>query len=350
MVAFTLSLLRPPADYGYPGPSPDSKDLRSLFAQSDLVCAAEVTSVTRGDRVEALAAGNAAFVFRDRATLAIKRLYKGSTQTATAEVSFVRPGNAKAHQMPLPQLQVGEYALFFLKKTDASGGEFALTDPWFSKLHMARTMATTSPGGLDSLELDLEAGLPGAKAEDLVSNLEILEGLRSLRSTVAVERLADRRDTPVIRCTAMLTLLRVGDDSRLEQTLGLAANAEGNPQLASCAGRIFSSLELISDHTTVPILVRFINSPIEALRRGVVRALRQLNDPRSVPALVSALDDPDFYTRYDAAFTLATIEDKQNTDWINSLDGFRANEPMYLQRWKSWWRAEGSAKYTANPN
>jgi HEAT repeat protein len=106
-----------------------------------------------------------------------------------------------------------------------------------------------------------------------------------------------------------------------------------------------STFESIDDQKAVPILLRFADSPNSTVRASVMKALRKLNDPRSVPTIVKRLDDPDFFIRYDAVFTLATIEGRQNAEWMNALGEYKTHESKYIAQWKNWWATEGAAKY-----
>ena len=63
--------------------------------------------------------------------------------------------------------------------------------------------------------------------------------------------------------------------------------------------------------------------------------------------IVRRLEDSDFFIRYDAVFTLAAIEEKQDANWLPALGEYKKYESRYLNQWKQWWATEGSAKYNS---
>ena len=66
-----------------------------------------------------------------------------------------------------------------------------------------------------------------------------------------------------------------------------------------------------------------------------------MGDPGSVPALASALWDPDPMVQHLAVMGLAwTVHQKE---WAPSTELF-LNDPSYLQHWRTWWLAEGKAQ------
>jgi len=75
-----------------------------------------------------------------------------------------------------------------------------------------------------------------------------------------------------------------------------------------------------------------------------IYGLRNLHNPKSVPVLIKALDDPDLLTEYEALITLAEITHKGG-DYGPGLGPFRTNPEKYIGLWKEWWETEGRSEY-----
>lgn len=338
LLLFPLSHAR-----AHPVPAPDANDVRALFARSDVVCSGHVTDVAQQGYTQWHLDGTSAPATKRIATVAVRRLYKGPSSTARINVVFADPGHAITSQLPVLTLERGDFALLFLKNEN---GELTFADPWFSKQAMSAILGSAGTSGLDLLEDDLDAGLADPDSKEVAANLELLAAFRQLRSTRNIAKLADTSGSD-LQGAALSTLLTVKDYSRLRQALQIVQQ-QPNTRLPAYAMRILIGVRGISDRSTIPVLLGFVQSNSNLVRNSVAASLRRMNDPRTVPALVSMLDDANPDTRYDAAFTLATIEGKQNTDWINSFQEFQRNENGYIQKWKSWWQTEGSEKYARN--
>jgi hypothetical protein len=198
------------------------------------------------------------------------------------------------------------------------------------------------------MERDLQAGLGDADPTRVGDNLLVLGGLGMLHDTSAVRALANSKNRRV-SSEALLCLLRVHDYSHLADAIALMSSSPASLRTENVSqADIERAVAEISDQDAVPVLLRFVDSPTISVRRCVVKALRKIGSPQSAPALVLRLADPDIYIRYDAMYTLATIDGKLNPDWVPPL-GDRDQEPKFLAKWKQWWATEGSAKYSASP-
>jgi HEAT repeat protein len=70
------------------------------------------------------------------------------------------------------------------------------------------------------------------------------------------------------------------------------------------------------------------------IRQGAVRALRNTESEAALEPLSKALDDSDFWVRWEAVMALATITHQK--EWYPFYDQFKENEQLYLGHWKSW--------------
>jgi hypothetical protein len=326
-----------------PRPTPGSEDISHLFDASDLVCAGRVSSTAAVGTPSRSSASSSLVTQAKVATFIVERYYKGLRQSNSIQVRFYQPiGNAQSFTSgPFIALAEGEHVLIFLKQTS---DVFDLADPWFSKLAMSPFLSKSDRSGLGLLEADLKAGLDDPDIDSVRHNLEILGGMKTLAQTSKIQRLADSPDL-LTRGAALLALQRTGDYSRLKQCLEVMSLSNVPPAFGDMKTLMASTFEDIHDQKLLPTLLRYAESPNSTVRGSVVKALRQLHDPRSVATLVARLDDPEFVIRYDATFTLATIEGRVNADWAPAYGEYKEHESKYLAQWKQWWRDEGSFKY-----
>jgi hypothetical protein len=308
-----------------PRPAPGSEDIKPLFASSDTVCVGKVLSVSSGV-----------------ATVLVERYYKSTDTGSSIKVRYSKPeASAGTNSVTLAP---GEHVLLFLRRANQ---EFEFADPWFSKLPMSSYLAKEGRRpGLAQLELDLEAGLNDPQRQSIRNNLEILGGMEKLERTTKIRELAASPELE-IRAAALLALQRVGDYSHIQQSLELMSLPIGGGTLSEALRLLPITFESVNDRRVLPILFRFADSPYWAVRTSVMKALRNLHDPRSVPMIVRRLEDSDFFIRYDAVFTLAAIEEKQDANWLPALGEYKKYESRYLNQWKQWWATEGSAKYNS---
>lgn len=328
---------------GSVAPTPGSENLPILFEHASIVCKGQVISIRDAGETTVQISWRNVRVNRHIATIAIDRTYKPTTLPSTIEVQFDTA--ATPTDVAFAAVKTGEYALLILNTV---GGTNVFLNPWFYKFPVSRALATSCSGasGIETLECDLVQGLTDTDDARVMTNLELLGALGHISNLTRGQllSLADRPDL-AIQSMATLALLKDGDYSRLRQALQFISQTGLSSELAMIQGRTAGAIDKIHDSVTVPILLAYSGSPQVLVRTNVVRALRNLADPRSVPALVKRLDDPDFSIRYDAVYTLATIDGKLNSEWISAVDGYRLHEASYIARWKAWWQSEGQFKY-----
>jgi hypothetical protein len=327
-----------------PRPTPGSEDIRPLFVASDVVCLGRVESISNAGTVRRSFGSTYVPVQTKIATFVVERYYKSGDGSSSIQLRFYEPlptGETASAALPFLTLENKEHALVFLKRT---GDVLEFVDPWFSKLPMSPYLAREARQGLDMLEADLEAGLDDPQPQSVRNNLEILGGMKKLEQTSKIRQLAMNPDLET-KAAAVLALQRVGDYSQLKQCLEMMSLSGVPPTIMEMRRLMASTFESVDDRKAVPTLLRFADSPDSTVRASVMKALRKLNDPRSVPTIVKRLEDPDFFIRYDAVFTLATIEGRQNPEWAPGLGEYKVHESKYIAQWKKWWTEEGSAKY-----
>jgi HEAT repeat protein len=105
---------------------------------------------------------------------------------------------------------------------------------------------------------------------------------------------------------------------------------------------IGSALNNVRNPQAVASLIQLTDSPLIAIRRGALGALRSIKTVKSVPALIRHLDDSDSISRYIADISLSEI---LNKNYPPVIDLFEKDESKYINAWKTWWEAEGRAIY-----
>lgn len=238
-------------------------------------------------------------------------------------------------------LRTGEYSLFFVRRV---GNTYQLGDLYFGRWSVSRLHSISQQAGLAGLNLDLIAGLRDTDERVLLNTVELLAGSDRLESTEPlVERLRFAR--PRLQAAIYIALLRQNDYSNLAEILGSLEKPSSDGQVGSLQDRILFYIGQIDNAATVPVLLTFATTRSDSLRESVIHALRQTASPKSVPTLVTALDDPIQIIRYDAVFGLATIEQRPNL--APSVDAFEKDPQLYIGAWKSWWLNSGRALYNS---
>lgn len=97
----------------------------------------------------------------------------------------------------------------------------------------------------------------------------------------------------------------------------------------------------IKDPAAIPALARMLTVDDSEIRQGAVRGLRNTESEAALEPLSKALDDSNFWVRWEAVMALATIT--RQKEWYPVYDQFKGNEPLYLDYWKAW-AAQKSSK------
>ncbi len=248
-------------------------------------------------------------------------------------VLFYRPESVPNH---FDDLAPNETAVLFLKRHDSSHFEFV--SRFNSKISLpsydasADVLTNTVADRIARQLLAMLSGGPDADAvfqvflwmNNLVKPVptSILEGL---------EGSADKR----IQFQARIQGVRQADKDAVGRTVNdLLSGTVFQPNQM---GEVGWALERATNAVVVEQANKLAASN-DALVRGIgVRLLRHLGDLSSVRSLVSALDDANARTQYDAIFALGRITNQG----YPSYPRFMEEHDAQIMKWKNWAREQG---------
>jgi HEAT repeat protein len=210
------------------------------------------------------------------------------------------------------------------------------------KLTISALVTSSHDALVPEIEADLKAGLSDPLPSRVVSNLQLLAGLQKLASTDQIKS-KTTSDDPVVQGTALLALLKVGDYSKLPETISFLGSPLSESDQTLLQYPMRNEFERISDLKMLPVLHSNLVSPAPFVRGAVLKAIKKIHDPKSVPYVIKLLDDPDPEIRYDTVITLALIE--QRGEWGPASYVYEKEEKKYIQEWKNWWETEGQNRY-----
>jgi hypothetical protein len=345
LLATSLFLAFTFADRAQAGIVPIRVNVPELFDAVQVVVLADVIRTTIIS-TEELPGPKGAFATVEKVELSVVRCYKPLNECG-ATVAYTRRANVVD---PQPSLHTGEEVIAFLQ-----GPEPLLTQPnhWsvWQVDWIKNTLEAEHTGGLEGKELlqaDLASGLRSTDPKALGAALRYLQGFPPLTPAMlaTVRGLAESQSTPMAeRLEALATLL---DERKPEYVALVRKLAESEPdavmQHVHEAFDVRAALGSVKDPRSLADLVAIAESPVEIWHYGALHGLRNLHSPKSVPALVKALDDPDRMTEYAALITLAEITHKGG-DYGPGLGLFDPDPDKYIALWKQWWETEGRGEY-----
>lgn len=86
-----------------------------------------------------------------------------------------------------------------------------------------------------------------------------------------------------------------------------------------------------------------MNASDTGTRRGAAQALRNIGTQDAVKPLVQGLYDSDWEVRWLSTMGLAGIvgPDEDGNSWYPASDGFKEDEQLYLDHWRTWASNQG---------
>lgn len=320
------------------GPPGGSYRLKTLFDASDAVCVGTVTGIhevpsrTQG---QPLAAPLISRAF----SLSAARCYKGAIEPGdTIEYTTHEPA-VSLYDLPLTS---GDYALYFLKKSDA--GRFTFADRFWGRFHDAslRLLAPPESSGLAQLETDVLMNVRAIQEPVALSEqLQVLQGFDQLApATLAAVRPYVRDVDRRVALAAFSVLARAGAPEDLAALCQFAQD----PVLDSLAADYGFSLGEIRAPGARLALECLARTPVRAIKYGAMDAIRAIKSPASVPELMRRLDDADSYTQFLAYITLTEIVHRKG-DPGEGAGGFARDRDAIVASWKQWWNETGRIRY-----
>ncbi len=321
-----------------PVPLRGSEDIPNLVGRSTVVCKGRVVQLVKvGEHVHKVAEKT---IVSEKiiARLKVDRFYKGHPDGNSVNIKSDRPC------VPYPcyvSIDEDDYGLFFL---EPENGEYVLADQYFGKLPAPRYVPPSLPETTDPLallEYDLKATLSETNRAEVLPAVQLLGSLRKVDSTEELKRLVPTGDKE-IEGSVYLALMKVGDYTLMEQAATFLESVFEDPGLQSLQVQLGLAIWNIRDEAALPALHKLARSNKLSVRQAAMQALRNIESPRSVPILVSRLEDTDQDVRYLA---VSALERTITHNVGPTKDYFRENEQKYLTQWKNWWSTEGKKEY-----
>jgi hypothetical protein len=230
----------------------------------------------------------------------------------------------------------GEFGLFFFRESE---GGLILAGPEYPTIIAGRGPCLTAGEPLERVAGEFACVIqsPTSTIFDLISALRMLDLVPGPSATEALERAARELHPPFDLLAAIGLVARndlsalplVEEGARTSPTVVIAD--EGQTIFEYHWGR---DLEGIKDPAAIPALARMLTFDDSLIRQGAVRALRNTESEAALEPLSKALDDSDFWVRWEAVMALATITHQK--EWYPFYDQFKENEQLYLDHWKAW--------------
>lgn len=209
LLCLLASALVGPDAKAFPRPPDGSEDIPKLMADSVLVCKGEVTEAPEVESTFSPDPPRLTAI----AVVHLEKCFKGvapSNETILVLFDQFIPAQGGDYTV----LQKGDYRLLFLT---AVGDKYSLTDVWFGSLATSRRLGESSTEGLSpmqSLELDLKAGLQDHDPELVLDSIRMLGNMRHLQSEDELKNLLNSPDS-LLRTYIYEALLRLHDYSVL---------------------------------------------------------------------------------------------------------------------------------------
>lgn len=323
--------------------------LDQRLSYSDLVCSATIMDTWRTR--ETLALNDSSVTRENLARADVDSVFKGQlTSTMITFRWYSWPagdsnmgGGYVYAGPPLAALRSGTRYLLFLRGDDATG--WRVTVPRYQlEIPLAPQPAMNEHLRLDASGL-AEADRNRLLAEELATAARFLEPQGDTADVYShfawIAQLLGKQAIPVVRSflESANTRLRYFAADRLADLNDGAGRdillAVLMSQTLDSWMRANAAEDLGKVHATdaLPDLEKFaMDDPEPAVRRGALRGIGELGDPRSYGVLVRVLDDPVQENRLLAAGVLEKIVYGK----IYALDILAAHEPEIIAAWKAW--------------
>jgi len=332
----------------YPRVHPSFDDggeyLPKLVAESTLVCKGEVT------KVPPLRVAPNPGHLNTPAAVHIDRCFKGQPHSAEIAVLYdgVLPSAGFSGGIFPVVLERGDYALFFL---EPRGEQFAPVNVNYGVQTVSRLAAAVEKSIVDPLQLiecELIAGLKDSNRDLVLANIRLLGYMKELHSTAELKKLAKSKDL-LVSIYAWEALMRMGDYSSFKQVAQFLA---GQPlsieflmdpadRIWRMQNRLSRQIERITDPQFLPQLEEWMYSPKLFLKRDAISAVRRIALPRSEPAFLKLLDDPNPEFRFDATMGLIEIIGGGAGIPVFRQEDFQSEPAATSARVRQWWQTNG---------
>lgn len=270
-----------------------------------------------------------------RAHLDVASVVKGpALQTSDITVEFYEPRDGHA---PWTPLETGQHGLFFL---DNAG---RVADVFYPFLPIAAEAPLVAPGlpPIEAIKQYLLLSLrPDTPEATLASCIEGVIDLKAAQATDYLVDVAAAKD-PQIAGDGLWGLIAFQDARAFPAATEFVLRAPAGARRQ--VGRILGAVAELRDPKLGPAVMPLLSTENAAWRQDALTALRNMKDPRNVPALIYALSDADLENRYVAMMAVAETTGRESG--MPSWPRFQENPAYWLGLTFDWWDREGKQQY-----
>lgn len=326
----------------------------ALLEQSEQVWRG-VTVAVRLDRTEERQRGDLAEAVRWKvATFRIDRVIKGDLPPGwQGEIEFPVPPVAEGDET----LGLGESAIVFLR---AKGGRFVFTARYMSKMWVepAPPVQEETAPPLERLREEVLRALAAADPLLVARALAEIAWEPWAEALAQVEPLTSSPEAR-IRSLAICALIEGGSPSGVSALLEWLSQPAADPEEAQWQYVALSLISSLSEARLEALQGNYLEktgmslseairplaeSPVFRIHFYTLNIWSRLRDPKRVPDLMAALDDPSASIRGMAILALARTVRKYQ-EYAPALDVPQEAQDRAVALWKAWWEQEGKAKY-----
>ena len=307
-------------------------DVSTLIHDASLIAVGEVTDVWENGQEVSQFDGISEPGRLMRARLRILRVLKGNPADELMFTFF----RSNLGDSGFVGVNKGEFGLFLFRESD-DGLIFASHE--YPKIIAGQGQCVTAGEPLDRVvgELACVIQSPTSAVFDRISALGALATVPATSATEVLQRATRELPSPLNLLAAIDLVARndisalplVEEGARTSPMLNISD--KGHTVLQYHWGR---ALEGIKDPAAIPALARMLTVDDSEIRQGAVGGLRNTESEAALEPLSKALDDSNFWVRWEAAMALATITHQK--EWYPVYDQFKENEQLYLDYWKAW--------------
>ena len=300
-----------------------------LVARSDVVAVGLIVSVGDAGPASITTPSGTTVTGRTIASrLAVDQVLKGPPDLRDVRFDFVQTDDFIGYGSVRPDT----YRVVFLKR---SGADYEFTSPYQPSV----IAVPDAPISATNAE-DVVFQVLGAVLRDIKSSVndkrEAIYAMRPGRTPNAEAVKALRpllADTdPSLQCEAAAMLLQSNDVAALPFAEAWLLGARAHPW-PTCIGNLRGGIASgIEDPVAVPSLTRLLRAKEVETRRVAADALRHTRSSDAIPALASALDDPDLDVQYSGIAGLSEITGQ--TNGMPNVPLFKSNPNRYVALWK----------------
>jgi HEAT repeats len=303
-------------------------NVTGLTDRADLIIVGQVTGVNDQSVTSKASVNGATPTDGLLASLQVKRVIKGSIEAPDGQqglLSVEMPHQGKRG------LSAGTTGVFFLRQIPSHA--YTVVDP-DNPFVLAKEPSPANAGdALDRVVAEVD-GVLQSKDASIYDRKDAIFALRWVKTDAATAALrrAARDENAEVRLLAMITLLGNGDISVLDKFADVLLNAPSGIPSPYTAGNLSGALRQLDDPKAVPALARLLHARDAGVRSNAAMGLRHIGTEAVIAPLSEALDDRDQMVRYQAVMGLATATGEMNG--APSLELFKSDEKRYIDYWR----------------